>query len=374
MKGHIQQRGKDTWRVIYDAPPGPQGQRRQRSVTVHGAKRDAQAKLRKVLTSLDHGDYMEPTNETVGSFLDRWMETYAQSNTSLRTQRDYWGIIRRYLRPVLGSVQLAALRPDHILALHAQLYDRGLSSRTVLHVYRVLSEAMSHAVKWRLVGRNICAAVDPPRAERKEMVALDREGITRFFDAANESPYRDVYFLALYTGLRRSEALALKWPQVDLERGYVSVVEGLHRLPGRGLVLLSVKTAKSRRRVAISQEVIDLLHGIRGQQMAQQVSAGSGWQDSGFVFTRSDGRPFDPEKVSKGFATIRKAAGLPHVRLHDLRHAHASLMLQAGENPKVVSERLGHASVQITMDVYAHVLPGAHEQAAERFSKLLGDL
>jgi len=165
----------------------------------------------------------------------------------------------------------------------------------------------------------------------------------------------------------------LKWTEVDLDRGTLNVVAGLHRLTGQGLVLLATKTVRSRRQISITEEVVDLLHQIRGQQMVQRLEFDTAWQDTGFVFTKADGRPHDPEKVTKAFANTATQAGLVGIRLHDLRHSHASLMLKAGVSPKAISERLGHASISITMDVYAHLLPGMQEDAAQKFSKLLAE-
>ena len=168
------------------------------------------------------------------------------------------------------------------------------------------------------------------------MVALDTDGVDCFLDAAEGSEYRDMFFVAIYTGLRRSEALGLRWPEMDLDRGAISIVAGLHRLKGKGLVLLPTKSHRSRRQVVISSEVVTVLRQIRARQAEQRLALGPVWQDTGFVFTKLDGRPFDPEKVSNAFASSRGAAGLEGVRLHDLRHTHASIMLRAGVHPKVV--------------------------------------
>ena len=367
MKGHIRKSG-NSYQLIYELPRGADGRRRQERRTVHGTKRDAEAKLREILTALDRGDHVTPTKETVGAFLERWLETYASIRTSLRTQRDYRGIVRRYLTPSLGDMVLATLRPADVQGLYSDLLARGLSAQTVLHTHRLLSEALSHAVKWGAVVRNVCAAVDPPRPEKKEMVALDTEGVDRLFASAEGSRYRDVFLIALYTGLRRPEVLGLRWDYVDVERRRLHIVAGLHFLTGMGLVLLPTKTTRSRRPVSFTTEVVDELRQVRGAQIVQKAELGPAWQDLGFVFTRPDGRPLDPAKVTNGFAEVMKRAGLPGVRLHDLRHTHASLMLQAGVHAKVVSERLGHASVGITLDTYSHVLPGVQEEAAETFS------
>src|SRR3990172_6582554 len=372
MNGFARKRGKSSCQLVFDLPRGPDGRRRQARHTIRGTKREAEVKLRELLYAVDRGEYVRPTKETVGAFLGRWLGTYAAANVSARTERDYRGIVTRYLLPQIGTIPLPALRPDQVQGLYAALMTRGLSGRTVLHTHRVLSEALSHAVKWQLIARNVCTAVDPPRAERKEMTTLDAAGVSHFFATAESSRYHDVLFVALYTGLRRSEFLGLKWSEIDLERGRISVVAGLHRLAGRGMVLLPTKTARSRRQISITGEVIDVLRLVRRRQIEQRLASGSAWHQSGFVFTDTSGNPIDPDRVTKEFVRLARLAGLEPVRLHDLRHTHASLMLQAGVHPKVVSERLGHASVAITMDVYSHVLPGIQEEAAERFARLLG--
>ena len=205
------------------------------------------------------------------------------------------------------------------------------------------------------------------------MSTLDGEGVSRFLEASCGSPYRDVLLVALYTGLRRSEVLALKWDNVDLDNSRLFVVAGLHFITGQGLVLLPTKNTRSRRPVTFTQEVVDVLRAIRGAQLVSQLDLGPVMQDTGLVFTKSDGMPMDPAKVTKAFKAVTKKAGLSGVRLHDLRHTHASLMLLAGVHPKIVGKRLGHASINITLDTYSHVLPGLQEDAAEKFSQVIRD-
>ena len=320
---------------------------------------------------MDKGDYVIPTNETLIAFLQRWLDTYVSTNTSPRTQEDYKGVVRQYLDPGLGNIQLKSLKPEHIQRHYGHLKEKGLSAQTVLRSHRVLKQALAHAVKWQVIARNPCEAVDAPKPVRKEMVALNRDEVTQLLSASEGSNYRDVFLVALHTGLRRSEILGLKWNSVDLDQGVLRVVAGLHRLPKRGLVLLPTKTNRSRRQLPIAPEIVDVLHRIRGEQMVSEIELGPAWEHAGFVFTRLDGMPLDPAKVTKEFTRVIRTLGLGRVRFHDLRHTHASLMLQAGIHPKIVSERLGHASVSITMDVYSHVLPGLQEDAVHRFSKLL---
>ncbi len=216
MNGYIRKRGKSSWQLIFDLPRDVDGKRKQARRTVHGTKREADSKLRELISAVEKGDHVAPKKESVCSYLERWLTGYAATNTSLRTQEDYCGIVRRYIDPKIGSILLSRLRPEHLVDLYGEMKQRGLSARTILHTHRILREALAHAIKRRLLTRNVCDAVDPPRPARKEMVSLDEEELTHFLSTAEQSYYSNVLFVAAYTGLRRSELLALKWSSVDL--------------------------------------------------------------------------------------------------------------------------------------------------------------
>ena len=370
--GGVQQRDRAgrVWRLWYDAPPGVDGKRRRRSETVRGTRVQAEQRLRAVLSSIDRNAYVEPTDETTGDYVTRWLGIYGPS-LSPRTVKDYRSIVNRYIVPMLGHVPLAKLRAEHIQDVYVQLSARGLSPLTVTHVHRLLHQALAHAVDWDLLDRNPCAKAKPPRGKSKAMRSLDRSEVQTFMDAIEGSRYRDVYLVDLYTGLRRSEVLGLRWLQVDTENATVSVIHGLHRLPGRGMVLLPTKTASSKRRVDVPARVVGVLHEIRAHQMLSASETGLEWRPDGFVFATADGGPLDPEKVTHEFRARMDRAGLDGFRLHDLRHSFATLMLAAGEHPKMVQTALGHSSIQVTMDIYGHLMPGAGKEAAARLADFL---
>jgi integrase len=266
--------------------------------------------------------------------------------------------------PTIGHIELQKLTPAHVQGMYAALLERGLSKRTVVHVHRVLSESLKHAVKWGVLVRNVSDATSPPRPEDKEMEMWDQEHIDSFLDAVNNHRFKNFYHLALLTGMRRSELCGLRWEHVDLVASRLSVVSTLQRIAGLGLVEGRPKTRRSRRSIRLPPYAISLLHIIRGHQLEQQLAIGEMWQNSGYVLTQEDGRPMNPIKVSQEFTAIVRKAGLPHLSLHGLRHAFATHMLSLGVNPKVVSEWLGHSSIAVTMDTYSHVLPGLQEEAA----------
>jgi integrase len=200
----------------------------------------------------------------VGQFLNRWLQIYAASNTTLWTQEGYRGNIERYIIPAIGRIELQKLTPDQIQNMYAELLARPLSNRTIRHAHRVFSEALKHAVKWGLLTRNPADAITPPRAEQKELEMWDVETTQQFLEAVTGHRFRDFYHLALLTGMRRSELCGLKWEDVDLISGRLSVVRTLQRIAGTGLMEGQPKTARSRRSIALSPQAVKLLHAIRG--------------------------------------------------------------------------------------------------------------
>ncbi len=345
------------------------GKRRRKFVNVKGSKADAQKKLREMLSALDKGMPLDISKATVGEFLDQWLYIYAETNTSPRTVEGYRERIHRYIIPRLGHVPLVKLAPAQIQSVYSDMLDRGLSARTALGAHRVLREALGHGVRWGLLARNVCDAVDPPRPARKEMASLDADDVQRFLDAASHSHYGPLFFLAVYTGMRRSELLGLRWSAVDLDTRTIAVTETLQRVRGKGLIVMQPKTARSRRSVSLPPSAVALLAGLKVKQREQRSAMGFEWGNTDYVFSHPDGSPMYPNTVSRRFAEIVRRAGIPPVRLHDLRHTHATLMLKQGVHPKIVSERLGHASITITLDTYSHVLPGLQEAAALKFEE-----
>jgi integrase len=369
--GSVRARGNGRWQVVFTTRPGSGQKRVQGYETVHGTKKDAEARLRTILEELDHGTHIKRTKETVGEFLRRWQVTYAEANTSERTQYGYERVIVTQLLPTLGEIPLTDVRPDDVLAMHKRLFDRGLSARTVLHAHRLLSQALNHAVKWQALAINPCTAVDAPRPRIKEMQTLDWTTAKVFFAAIEGHRFEDLYLVDFYLGLRRSELLALRWADVNLDDSTLRVVAGLHRIKGKGLLLLDTKTQSSRRNVALQHEVVERLRAIKVRQMEHCLSIGVPFSPHRFVFSLADGRPLSPEATSREFHRLMVAAGLHGIRLHDLRHSMSSLMLADGVPIKYVQERLGHSSPMTTLSVYAHALPGEHARYAEQLADRL---
>ena len=373
MAGYIRRRGKGAWEVTVHLGHDPStGRVRRRFLTVKGTKRDAERALAEAVHQRDTGIDISPGKITVADYLRRWLEA-VRPNLAPATYRRYEGFIRAQIVPIIGALPLAKLRPLHVQQLYAHLQENGradgkggLAPRTLLHVHRVLSEALAQAVRWQIVARNVCQAVEAPQARRTEIRALSPEETRRLLEAAEAkaTAYGDAVILAVHTGLRLGELLGLRWEDVDLERGTVTVRRTLQRLPGEGIAYREPKTARSQRTMPLGPTALETLRHLRRRQLEERLAVGPAYQDRGAVLSTTLGTPLDGGNLRRAFYRLVCQAGLTALRFLDLRHTHASLLLARGVHPKVVSERLGHASIAITLDTYSHVLPNLQEEAA----------
>jgi integrase len=328
------------------------GKRHYFNRTVHGAKKDAERVLHAVLRERDLGTLVEGNHLTVSEYLDQWLANGARARVRERTYRDYTAVLARYVRPPLGARRLAHLRPLEIQGLYTQLQERGLAPRTIRYAHAILSAALRQAVKWQLLAQNPAAFVDVPRMQRAEARVLTPDEITRFLAVGATDRFGLIFAVALATGMRPGEYLGLRWTDVDLERGRV-IVQRAVVWQGGAWSFAEPKTARSRRSIPLPATVVRLLREHRRQQAAGRLAAGARYQNLDLVFATETGTPIDLRNLSqRHFKAVLKAAGLPPtIRLYDLRHTSATLLLAAGEHPKVVSERLGHATITLMSNV-----------------------
>ncbi len=343
-----------------------EGKRKRKFVTFHGSKRKAEARMREILNEMDKGIPIDKPDLTVAQHLDKWLNYKAQY-LSEKTAHDYAGIARRYLKPVLGHIPLILLKPDHVSELHKQMRQKGLSSRSIQYAHRVLSQAMKDAVKWEILGRNVCNSIKAPGPQRKNLKTLDREGITKLLEASKDTSDYPLTFLAVYTGMRRSELLGLRWKDIDLQQGKLNVNQVIVRVTGKKLKPKAPKTKYSRRLIILPASAVKLLIDIKLKSKKFRESAGLEWDENALIFSNVDGDPICPDAVIRRFKEVAKTAGFPSLRFHDLRHTHASLLLDQGVPIKAISERLGHASIQITLDTYSHLTEDFQQATAEAF-------
>jgi integrase len=367
--GQIVGRGRRRWLVrVFLGRDHRTHKRRYHNRTIHGPARRAQEYLTKMLRERDLGRGLEGAEITLNEFLDRWLETAAKPKLRQKSYHSYERLLRRYIRPVLGEKIMSAITPLDVQSAYQHLIDRGLSSRTVRYTHSVLRSAMRQAIRWRLLTPDPTDGAQLPRLGRREMRVLGAEQSRIFLSAALKTHYGTVFAIALTTGMRPSEYLALKWQDIDWDRGTVSVVRTLERAAGLWR-FAETKRNRSRRVIKLQDWVLETLKDLQGR--ATQ-GIGSRWVDAAeLVFTTPPGRPIHSDKLAKKFKAILRQVGLPVIRLYDLRHTSATLALAAGVLPKVVAEQLGHASAAFTLDIYSHVLPHMQADAASRVEALL---
>jgi len=306
---------------------------------------------------------------TVSRFLTSWLAG-VEPQIRHRTWRRYAQLLRTHAVPAIGALTLPKLMPQHLQALYADRLRSGLSHATVVHLHAVLHHALADATRWGLVGRNVADLVRPPRRVRKEMTTLSPEQAQRLMEAAGEDRWQPLYVLAITTGMRQGELLALRWRHVDLPAGRLQVCGSLQRTP-QGLVITEPKTASSRRPVALTQLALAALWRHREAQAGERLRLGPAWHDGDLVFSNELGKPLEAGNLlRRSFWPLLQRAGLPHLRFHDLRHTAATLLLGQGVHPKVVAEMLGHSRIAVTLDLYSHVTPPMQQQATEALDAL----
>ena len=334
-------------------------------------KRQAERLRTELLAEIDRGGYRKPSTETLADYLQFWLANYARQRLTPKSYERYEGVVRVHITPAIGRIPLAALRPEDLQGLYTVKLDSGLAARSVKYIHTVIHKALAVAVKWEKIPRNVADNVDPPQARRTEMRVWDEAEVVRFLQAAQGTPYHTLFALALFTGGRRGELLALRWQDVDLDTGQVSISRSLHQI-GTRFVFTQPKTEKSRRMVALPPTATILLRQLRESTEHVHARLGGALGDSDLIFTASvDGKPMRPNTVSRAWVNLARHAGVKVIRFHDGRHSHASLLLKLGTHLKVISERLGHANISVTADVYSRILPGMQEAAAARFDQAI---
>jgi integrase len=379
MRGTIiKRKGVSTYTIVLNLGKDPiTGHPKRQWVSVKGNKREAERRLAELTHQLNTGSYVKPRKLTVGDYMEQWLADYCLPNLQPRTTEGYGFIVRKYIIPSLGNIELTALRPEHLQRFYTEKLasggkdGTGLSPRSVRYCHTTLHKALKSAMRLGILARNPADAVDPPRLKPHEMQIMSEDDIQKLLELAKDTQYYQVFYLALYTGLRRSELLGLKWADVDLILCQLSVARSLQQLRNGKVVEAPCKTDKSKRMVSLSPRTAIMLRQYKDQQTKLRKDIDIPITEKDYVFSHYDGSPILPDSLSQAWRHLATKAGLKNIRLHDCRHTHASLMLKAGIHPKIVSERLGHAGIQITLDTYSHVSPGLQEAAANAFDNIV---
>ena len=374
MVGQIISRGERTWVVrVFLGRDSVIGKRRYYNHTIKGTKKDAQKYLNGVLREIDLGTFVEPSAILLDEYLDKWRESVTKQRVRAGTYIWYQDLLRLHVRPLLGKKTLSDIRPFDVQSVYANMQERGLSAKTVRYAHVVLSSSLKQAVKWRMLQQNPCDLVELPRQIQREMQALSPEEAARFLEVAATDKWSIIFNLALATGMRPEEYLGLQWKDVDLQNGGLTVQRALIWQSKEGWHFSEPKTPRSRRNIPVPPSVLRGLIEHKRKQAEHRLKKGQEYQNYDLVFATSEGTPLLRRNlVRRHFKPLLKLAGLDEsIRLYDLRHSCATLLLAANENPKVVSERLGHGSITITMDTYSHVLPSMQRTASDKLENIL---
>jgi integrase len=355
-------------------------ERRRETKAGFATQKECQAAMNKLLVAVEQQSYAAPTKASVREYLTKEWLPAVKATIRPSTYNSYVQHVECHIAPHIGSVKLAKLTGSQVNALYGKLAEtgrkdgkRGLSPMTIHHVHSCLHKACRDAVRWGYISRNPLDAADPPRKKgdgTREMQTWTKEQLKAFLDSVADERLSPLWHTIAMTGMRRGEALGLRWSDVDIENARLSVRRALGPV-SREVVVSEPKTVKGRRVIALDPGTVEVLKAQAARQLEEQNDWDEAWVETGLVFTVENGAALDPESVTRYFRRAVKLSLLPSIRLHDLRHTHATLALQAGIHPKVVSERLGHATVSITLDTYSHAIPAMQEEAAALIAGLV---
>jgi integrase len=381
MRGAVYKRGS-TWTWHFDVDPDPlSGRRRQRTRGGYPTKKAAEQALAEAIGQWRAGQLPRRSTHTLGHYLQAEWLPAVKPRLRASTWANYRTYADAYVVPVLGGVKLQALTPVQLNHLYARLLERGrrkpttsgrtgLAPKTVRNVHVMVHTALHDAVRWGYLARNVAEAADPPAARSPEQRVWSPAQLRRFLDHVRDDRLYALWLLVATTGMRRGELAGLRWADVDVEHATVSPL--IPRVVVDHQVHDSApKTERGRRRLALDPVTLEALGEHRTRQAADRQAVGRGYHDLGYVFAWPDGRPLHPDNITGWFQQHTRAAGLPPIRLHDVRHSYATAALKAGISAKVISERLGHASVAFTLQVYGHVIPGMDADAATTVADLI---
>jgi len=345
------------------------GKRRQRSKSFK-TKKEAQAALTQWLSDIDRGVVVDRSRQTVAQMMAYWLETYARPTVRPTTYQCYEQTIRTHIVPALGTVPVQKLTPTHLETFYAEERAAGCGERTLEVCHLRLSQALDQALRQGLVARNVTRVVTAPRSHPEEMKTWTAVEAQQFLEVASQSVYGPIWLVSLFTGMRRGELLGLRWQDVDWERSVLSVRQGVSLLngtPEEG----GLKSKSARREVPIEPEVVAALREHRAKQNERRLALGATWQDHDLILASAVGTPINPNNLYRDYNRLVALAGVDRIRIHDQRHTHVTLALQAGANLKAVSKRVGHARASTTLDLYAHVTPEMHTEVSDKVGAAL---
>lgn len=369
-EGSIYQDTDGRWRAVVQV--GFKDGRRIRKKFSGKTRGEVAEELKKALREQQLGLPMVPDRQTVGQFLQAWLEKSAKPRLRYKTYQSYEQLVRTHIGPTLGQTPLGKLSAQQIDGLLSSKLNAGLSARTVQYIHAVLRKALNEAVRWDLLPRNVASLVKSPKIQRKEIKPYSVEEARTLLCTVEGDRLEAVYTVAIACGLRQGEVLGLRWEDIDFERKLLYVRNQLQRLEDRKLHLVPLKTDESRRTVSLPGVCASALAAHRQQQEQERAMAGRRWTDTGLVFTSTIGTGIDQRNLLKNYSGVIHAAGLRRIRFHDLRHTAASLLLAQGVSFQAVQRTLGHADIRTTLNIYGHLYPESQKEVASKMDELFG--
>lgn len=373
MTGSILKRGEKRYLIRISLGRDENGKRLYYTETVNDTKAEAERRKLELLRQFERGGVVNDSKISLNAYLNEWLEVAKKPKVSPRTLKSYAYDLERYVKDGIGNYQLAKVHVTHIQKLYQELNERGLAGTTVRRLHAILNQAFKQAVRWRKIAYNPAADVELPSVKRKKPFrAMNRVEANSFLDAARETKHGTLFEIALFSGMRPGEYLGLTWDCVDWDTCSVRVEKAVCRPKGQKPYLGPTKTPESRRTIPLPFPTMQKLRAHRAHQMQEQMIERDRWTDHNLVFPNTVGGFWNERNLAQRyFKNILDAAGLPRTfRLYDLRHTCATLLLLADENVKVVSERLGHANIKLTLDTYQAVLPSMQKRATEKLAQL----
>lgn len=372
-EGSLKKEKNGTYTIVVDV--GKNGERKQKKKRGFKTKKEAQEAINKILSEVNEGSYIEPVKLTLGSYMTEWLETKTGNMTRL-TIDSYRSYIKNHIEPSIGKIPLSKLTSFDIQKMVNDLRNkRGdsgeplLSDSTVQRIFNIVITALNNAKKLQLIRENVAKLVDKPRIKRKKLEVWDIEDIQTFLDYMYDKRHYICFHLALTTGMRQGEILGLTWSAIDFEKKLIHVTQTLSH-DGKE-INQGAKSQSGVRSISINDKDVEELQRHLARIQEEKETVEELYEDQGFVVCTRVGRPVFAYTVGWMFRETIKKLNLRPIRFHDLRHTHASILLKQGVHPKVVSERLGHSSITITLDTYSHLLPNMQEDAAKGLGELL---
>ncbi|MGT8956992.1 tyrosine-type recombinase/integrase [Bacillus cereus] len=344
------------------------GKRKQKKKRGFITRKEAGNALTKLLSEVHTGTYVEPSKLSYGEYLQDWFNTKKHSVGS-QTAKVLKGYLNSRIIPSLGNIKLAKLTSLHMQNYVNSLRDEVLKQGTIEKIIKIIRNALEHAIDLELISKNVAVKTKLPKGDKEELTVWNEHEVRSFLKATKDSRYSMVFHMALVTGMRQGELLGLRWKDVDLENGHLTISQTLSH-DGKTF-LLGGKTKSSLRKILLPASTIAKLKKHRAVVLKEKLSQGEEYQDNDLVMCTPFGTPINPANVRRSLNALIQKAAVPKIRFHDLRHTHATLLLAKGVNVKVISERLGHSNIKITLDTYSHVLPTMQEDAVNKIEEIL---